>query len=161
MSYVQLSEGGFQVVYPLGLWSWLSGVVEVLFCACPPLCTRALWSMPAWVWRDVRYIYIFFSCMDMAGKLFTFTFTFTLLVVPACRPGSPVLSKQPQKSEREKPPCGETTQHAPTQTPCNQPATAIVTHVRSCQSPIRIWLVNYVHYLHYLHYLHCLKPCMA
>ena len=28
-----------------------------------------------------------------------------------------------QKSEREKPHCGETTQHAPTQTPCNQPAT--------------------------------------
>ena len=27
MSYVQLSEGGFQVVYPLGLWSRSSGVV--------------------------------------------------------------------------------------------------------------------------------------
>ena len=27
MSYVQLSEGGFQVVYPLGLWSRFSGVV--------------------------------------------------------------------------------------------------------------------------------------
>ena len=26
MSYVQLSEGGFQVVYPLGLWSRFSGV---------------------------------------------------------------------------------------------------------------------------------------
>ena len=31
MSYVQLSEGGFQVVYPLGLWSWFSGVVKVLY----------------------------------------------------------------------------------------------------------------------------------
>ena len=30
MSCVQLSEGGFQVVYPLGLWSWSSGVVKVL-----------------------------------------------------------------------------------------------------------------------------------
>ena len=28
MSYVQLSKGGFQVVYPLGLWSRLSGVVK-------------------------------------------------------------------------------------------------------------------------------------
>ena len=28
------------------------------------------------------------------------------------------------KSEREKPHCGETTQHAPTQTPCNQLAAA-------------------------------------
>ena len=28
MSYVQLSEGGFQVVYPLGLWSRSSGVVK-------------------------------------------------------------------------------------------------------------------------------------
>ena len=28
MSYVQLSEGGFQVVYPLGLWSRFSGVVK-------------------------------------------------------------------------------------------------------------------------------------
>ena len=27
---VQLSEGGFQVVYPLGLWSQSSGVVKVL-----------------------------------------------------------------------------------------------------------------------------------
>ena len=26
----QLSEGGFQVVNPLGLWSWFSGVVKVL-----------------------------------------------------------------------------------------------------------------------------------
>ena len=31
MSYVQLSEGGFQVVYPLGLRSRFSGVVEVRF----------------------------------------------------------------------------------------------------------------------------------
>ena len=31
MSYVQLSEGGFQVVYHLGLWSRLSGVVKVLY----------------------------------------------------------------------------------------------------------------------------------
>ena len=28
---VQLSEGGFQVVYPLGLWSRSSGVVKVLY----------------------------------------------------------------------------------------------------------------------------------
>ena len=31
MSYVQLSEGGFQVVYPLALWSRFSGVVKVLY----------------------------------------------------------------------------------------------------------------------------------
>ena len=31
MSYVQLSEGGFQVVYPLGLLSRSSGVVKVLY----------------------------------------------------------------------------------------------------------------------------------
>ena len=31
MSYVQLSEGGFQVVYPLDLWSRISGVVKVQF----------------------------------------------------------------------------------------------------------------------------------
>ena len=30
MSCVQLPEGGFQVVYPLGLWSRSSGVVKVL-----------------------------------------------------------------------------------------------------------------------------------
>ena len=30
VTYVQLSEGGFQVVYPLGLWSRFSGVVKVL-----------------------------------------------------------------------------------------------------------------------------------
>ena len=33
-----------------------------------------------------------------------------------------------QKSEREKPHCGETNQHAPTQTSCNQPAIAVLTH---------------------------------
>ena len=31
MSYVQLSEGGFQVVYPLGLSSRFSAVVKVRF----------------------------------------------------------------------------------------------------------------------------------
>ena len=31
MSYVQFSEGGFQVVYLRGLWSRLSGVVKVLY----------------------------------------------------------------------------------------------------------------------------------
>ena len=31
MSYVQLSEGGFQVAYPLGLWSRFSGVDIVLY----------------------------------------------------------------------------------------------------------------------------------
>ena len=31
MSHVQLSEGGFQVVYPLCLWSRFSGVVKVRF----------------------------------------------------------------------------------------------------------------------------------
>ena len=31
VSNVQLSEGGFQVVYPLGLWSLFSGVVKVLY----------------------------------------------------------------------------------------------------------------------------------
>ena len=31
MSCVQLSEGGFQAVYPLGLWSRFSGVVKVLY----------------------------------------------------------------------------------------------------------------------------------
>ena len=30
MSDVQMCEGGFEVVYPLGLWSPLSGVVKVI-----------------------------------------------------------------------------------------------------------------------------------
>ena len=34
------------------------------------------------------------------------------------------------KSEREKPHSEETSQHAPTQTPCNQPATAVLTHAQ-------------------------------
>ena len=36
-----------------------------------------------------------------------------------------------QKSEREKPHSGETTQHASTQTPCNQPAITSVTRVQT------------------------------
>ena len=31
MSYLQLSQGGFQVAYPLGLWSRFSGGVKVRF----------------------------------------------------------------------------------------------------------------------------------
>ena len=31
VSYVQLSEGGFQAVCPLALWSRFSGVVKVLY----------------------------------------------------------------------------------------------------------------------------------
>ena len=31
MSYVQLSEGGFQVVHPLGLWSRFSGGIKVRY----------------------------------------------------------------------------------------------------------------------------------
>ena len=31
VGYVQSSEGGFEVVYPLGLWFRVSGVVEVWF----------------------------------------------------------------------------------------------------------------------------------
>ena len=27
---------------------------------CPPLCAEALWPMPAWVWRDVRSVFILF-----------------------------------------------------------------------------------------------------
>ena len=29
----------------------------LLFCTCPPLCAVALWPMPAWVWRDVRFVF--------------------------------------------------------------------------------------------------------
>ena len=31
MSYVQLSEGGFQVIYPPGLWSRFTSGLKVLF----------------------------------------------------------------------------------------------------------------------------------
>ena len=31
MSFVQLSEGVFHAVYPLGLWYWFSGVGKVRF----------------------------------------------------------------------------------------------------------------------------------
>ena len=48
---------------------------------------------------------------------------------------SVVLSYTPlRKSEREKPHGGETNQHAPTQTPCNQPAIAALTHTDSVQT---------------------------
>ena len=44
---------------------------------------------------------------------------------------------QLQKSEGEKPHSGETSQHAPTQTPCNQPAIADLTHAQTQQGPCR------------------------
>ena len=35
----------------------------LLFCTCPPLCAGALWSMPAWAWRDDRSVYyVIFLC---------------------------------------------------------------------------------------------------
>ena len=30
MRCMQMTEGGFQVVFPLGLWPWSSGVVKVI-----------------------------------------------------------------------------------------------------------------------------------
>ena len=78
MSCVQLSEGGFQVVYPLGLWPRSSGVVNVNV--------------------NVNNLHLSKSYMDVASKLFTFTFTFTIArdmwqmepaaYRPACRPCS-------------------------------------------------------------------------
>ena len=32
----------------------------ILFCTCPPLCAGALWPMPAWVWRDVRSVFLIY-----------------------------------------------------------------------------------------------------
>ena len=32
----------------------------ILFCTCPTLCAGALWPMPAWVWRDVRFFFLSF-----------------------------------------------------------------------------------------------------
>ena len=35
----------------------------ILFCTCPSLCVGAMWPMAAWVWRDVRIFFIFFSTL--------------------------------------------------------------------------------------------------
>ena len=32
----------------------------VLFCPCPPLCKGVLWPAPAYVWRNVRSVFLFF-----------------------------------------------------------------------------------------------------
>ena len=51
MSCVQLPEGGFQVVYPLGLWSRSSGVVKVLYgYGCSKIVTIRLKRISA-TWR--------------------------------------------------------------------------------------------------------------
>ena len=34
----------------------------LLFCTCPPLCAGALWPMPAWVWRDIGFIFFSVVC---------------------------------------------------------------------------------------------------
>ena len=36
-------------------------IVCLAACICPPLCAGALWPMPAWVWRDVRSVFILFT----------------------------------------------------------------------------------------------------
>ena len=45
----------------------------LLFCTCPPLCTGALWPMPAWVWRDVQFyfyfIFLFQALEQMCSRL--------------------------------------------------------------------------------------------
>ena len=66
MSYMQLSEGVFQVVCSLGLWSRVSGVSSNL---------------------GIK------SYIDMASKLLTFTLTFTS--GDTCRPppGGPIIMR--------------------------------------------------------------------
>ena len=55
MSCVQLPEGGFRVVYPLGLQTRLSGVVKVVF---------------GYGWYIAYpYIYVYIECMRMVGML--------------------------------------------------------------------------------------------
>ena len=60
----------------------------LLFCTCPPLCAGALWPMPAWVWRDVRYMFFF----SQAHVLTTQQQTDTILS-----------TEQPQESDRRLP----------------------------------------------------------
>lgn len=42
----------------------------LLFCTFPPLYAGALWQMPAWVWRDVRSLFLFYCivhCLDISA----------------------------------------------------------------------------------------------
>ena len=46
----------------------------LLFCTCPPLCAGALWPMPAWVWRDIRSLFLLgtispLSCQETHSPL--------------------------------------------------------------------------------------------
>ena len=41
----------------------------LLFCTCPPLCAGALGPMPAWVWRDARFL-SFFLCRCFLSFVF-------------------------------------------------------------------------------------------
>ena len=37
-----------------------TSIAPVLHVSAPPLCAGALWPMPAWVWRDVRSVFLYF-----------------------------------------------------------------------------------------------------
>ena len=54
--------------YGLGLIFPRSACLRlILFFMCPPLCVGALWPMPAWVWRDVRSVFCFYTEKETAA----------------------------------------------------------------------------------------------
>ena len=55
MSYVQLSEGGFQVVYPLGLWSRSR--------------SQSRCQSPIWIWL-VNYLHLHLHLHPAHGPAF-------------------------------------------------------------------------------------------
>ena len=72
MSCVQLSEGGFQVVYPLGLYVCMYDYIAVS--------TRTLTPPTTGTACGPGHPELSKSYMDMASKLFTFTFTLTSVI---------------------------------------------------------------------------------
>ena len=48
-----------RLVFVVGLVLWLLPA-PTPFCTWPPLCAGALWPMPAWVWREVRFLFYYF-----------------------------------------------------------------------------------------------------
>ena len=56
--------------------------------ACPPLCVRAQWPMPAWVWRDVRsllFILLFISAYG-PGLILAWSACLRLILFCMCPP---------------------------------------------------------------------------
>ena len=114
---------------------------------CTPTSRDAVADVCVWVWRDVRS-FVFFSTLGVAP--------YSLGILYTCICAS--YSNEYLRLKRQEVDVKATFEINKSLC-CGLPPWLVVPVLRSCQSPIWIWLVNYLHlHLHYVQVLRLLPP---